>query len=148
MPQYLNDPACPVRVPLPQGKPEQNSTKPDEEASAKSEEISAEPTLTDAAAAAATGNEERVMVALAVGVLGSKPVGRLRPRECRRLAELAVEAFLGSRGLGDDGRVRAFVTVLPWKACKGQSASFRAGTWENDDVLVGRPVLTYVLVEN
>ena len=171
-PQYLNDPACPVRVPsfAQQGKSEENSTKTDEtsakpeeyfaestfakvpslpqresddkntanyavgvsppqgnseEASAKypvraplpqrkSGEIHAEPTndatTSAAAATTATGTEEsekRVMVALAVGVLSSKPVCRLYHEECRYLAELAVEAFHGARGLGDDGRVSA-----------------------------------------
>ncbi|CAM9815745.1 unnamed protein product, partial [Laminaria digitata] len=107
--EYLNDPTCPVRVPLPQGKSEETSTK-SEEASAKSEKTPVEST-TDASAAAQ--HLERVMVALAVGVLGSKAVCRLRPQECRRLSELAVEAFLGSRGFGDDGQMVSNVRVLP-----------------------------------
>lgn len=45
------------------------------------------------------------MIALAMGMSGSKPVCRLRSKECRGLAELAVKAFLGSRGRGDDGQV-------------------------------------------
>lgn len=52
------------------------------------------------------------MIALAVGVLGSKPVCRLRAKECRRLAELAVKAFIGSRGIGDDGQVGWYYCII------------------------------------
>ena len=144
-PQYLNDPACPVRVPLPpQKKRTESSSKYEEEASARSEESSAEST-TDAAAATATAtaaaeSEERVMVALAAGVLGSKPVCRLRPQECRRLAELAVRAFLGSRGLGSDDRVRVFVMVLPWKACRGRRTGLEEEHGKNMAYCFGRSV--------
>ena len=147
--QYLNDPACPVRVLLQQGKSAEKSPKSGEayakifegnspkfqEVSAKSDNTSAESTTDATAAPAAAENEKRVMVPLAVGVLGSKSVCRLRPQGCRRLAELAVEAFLGAREQGDDGQVRAFVMVLPQKACKWQTSRiWEHGTRMTDDM--------------
>ena len=45
------------------------------------------------------------MVALASGMLHSKPVCRLRTQDRQRLAELVVQAFQRSRRQGDDGSV-------------------------------------------
>lgn len=65
-------------------------------------------------APAARNSQElnRVLMAVAVGMLGSKPVCRLREEDCRRLAELAVEAFKASLGEGDDGEVRFVIFAL------------------------------------
>lgn len=48
---------------------------------------------------------KRVMIVLAMGVLGSELDGRLRTMECRSWAEFAVKAFLGSQGRGGDREV-------------------------------------------
>lgn len=53
------------------------------------------------------------MIALAKGMLSSKPVCRLRPEQCEYLAELAVYAFRRSRGQGRDDLVNVLRYRIP-----------------------------------